>query len=280
LVVFAPSRETMYPLSVIPPEAFQDDPGAEGVAGEAMLQDTSKQRGAFVEVKGWGDVLEGESRRESPACSRYPSLSADLAEGAAQFFKGVATVCTKLFNAVEPDHAYFGQKDIQQALLLKLSTSLLLTPSHLLLRALTPLSLVLKDLLSNAPTPENLHIIPTTRDATDSLALSSRNAYLSPLERRYAPTLHRALSLARERLSSGATGAEACAAARELVESVAREAEGEGVVIKFDHIDLFEKTTFRKVRGEVREGEEVVLVGAMWVGKTRLIDNLLVNWQV
>lgn len=139
---------------------------------------------------------------------------------------------------------------------------------------------MLKDLLSNAPTPENLHIIPTTRDATDSLALSSRNAYLSPLERRYAPTLHRALSLARERLSSGATGAEACAAARELVESVAREAEGEGVVIKFDHIDLFEKTTFRRVRGEVREGEEVVLVGAMWVGKTRLIDNLLVNWQV
>ena len=42
---------------------------------------------------------------------------------AAQFFNGVATVCTKLFNAVEPDHAYFGQKDIQQALLLKLSES-------------------------------------------------------------------------------------------------------------------------------------------------------------
>lgn len=41
----------------------------------------------------------------------------------AQFFRGVATVCTKLFNAVEPDHAYFGQKDIQQALLLKLSKS-------------------------------------------------------------------------------------------------------------------------------------------------------------
>lgn len=65
----------MYPLSTIPPEAFQDDPAAgDGVAGEAMLQDTSKQRGAFVEVKGWGDVLEGESRRESPS-SRPPSRS-------------------------------------------------------------------------------------------------------------------------------------------------------------------------------------------------------------
>lgn len=140
---------------------------------------------------------------------------------------------------------------------------------------------MLKDLLSNTPAPENLHIIPTTRDTKDSLALSSRNAYLTPCERRYAPTLYRALSLARDRLSSGgATGEEACAAARELVESVAREARGEGVVMRFDHVDLFEKTTFRRVRGKVGEGEEVVIVGAVWVGKTRLIDNLLVGWEV
>lgn len=124
LVVFAPQRETMYPLSTIPPEAFLDEDAgghpanADGAAGEAMLQDTSRQRGAFVEVKGWGDVLEGESRRE------YALPEKTCADSrSAQFFRGVATVCTKLFNAVEPEHAYFGQKDIQQALILKLSKS-------------------------------------------------------------------------------------------------------------------------------------------------------------
>lgn len=77
LVVFAPQRETMYPLSTIPPEAFLDEVDVEGrkanqdgAAGEAMLQDTARQRGAFVEVKGWGDVLEGESRRTYQSSSR------------------------------------------------------------------------------------------------------------------------------------------------------------------------------------------------------------------
>ena len=58
LVVWTPSRETMYPLSSLPAPAT-------GSTGETMLQDVNKQRGAFVEVKGWGDVLEGASRRES-----------------------------------------------------------------------------------------------------------------------------------------------------------------------------------------------------------------------
>lgn len=67
LIVFAPERKTMYPLSEV------DGPESEeGKGGEGMLQDTSKQRGAFVEVKGWGNVLEGRSRRElSVMDSRY-----------------------------------------------------------------------------------------------------------------------------------------------------------------------------------------------------------------
>ncbi|GHJ84476.1 hypothetical protein NliqN6_0878 [Naganishia liquefaciens] len=248
LVVFAPQRETMYPLSTIPPEAFLDELDADGrtangdgAAGEAMLQDTARQRGAFVEVKGWGDVLEGESRP--------------------QFFRGVATVCTKLFNAVEPDHAYFGQKDIQQALLLKL---------------------MLKDLLCNAPSADNLHIVPTSRDPVDSLALSSRNAYLLPEERPYAPTLFRALSLAREYLAAdpNATATEALDRARHYIEETAVRAAVEKVEVRLDHVDCFERTTFARVRGPVGSQREVVLVGAMWVGRTRLIDNLLVNWDV
>jgi pantoate--beta-alanine ligase len=61
LIVFAPGRETMYPLSTIPSGTV--------ATGERMLQDTTKQRGTFVEVKGWGDVLEGASRRESSTYS-------------------------------------------------------------------------------------------------------------------------------------------------------------------------------------------------------------------
>lgn len=76
------------------------------------------------------------------------------------------------------------------------------------------------------------------------------------------------------------TGASACEVAREYVERVAEAARDEGVVVRLDHVDLFEKMTFRRVRGPVAETDEVVLVGAMWVGKTRLIDNLLVNWEV
>jgi hypothetical protein len=64
LVVFAPSREVMYPLSLL------KDPDSGKTLGEGMLQDTSKQRGAFVEVKGWGNVMEGRSRREYIHSSR------------------------------------------------------------------------------------------------------------------------------------------------------------------------------------------------------------------
>lgn len=67
LVVWTPSRETMYPLSSLPAPAS-------GSTGETMLQDVNKQRGAFVEVKGWGDVLEGASRREFRLNFAFPEL--------------------------------------------------------------------------------------------------------------------------------------------------------------------------------------------------------------
>ncbi|KAJ9120604.1 hypothetical protein QFC22_002533 [Naganishia vaughanmartiniae] len=278
LVVFAPSRETMYPLSTIPDEAFIDEMDdlasvtskQAGVTkdGEAqpemdatlMLQDTSKQRGAFVQVKGWGDVLEGEARRT------YIALSFDNVS--AQFFQGVATVCTKLFNAVQPDHAYFGQKDIQQALVLKR---------------------MLQDLLCDSPSAENLHIIPTTRDTTTGLALSSRNAYLTPLQRtQYAPALFSALGKAREVLLSGRSASEAIKVATDELMRVKKEAERQGVTVTLDHVDIFEPGTFRRLRGPLSsptseggrgEKRKAVVVGAMWVGKTRLIDNLLVGWE-
>ncbi|OCF41839.1 pantoate-beta-alanine ligase [Kwoniella heveanensis CBS 569] len=231
LVVFAPTPDVMYPLK-----------------GE--LQDLGKHRGLSVELRGWGEVMEGASRP--------------------QFFKGVATVCTKLFNAVEPDHAYFGQKDIQQALLLKI---------------------LVQDLLLSHPTPDNLHILPTTRSST-GLALSSRNAYLSPPELHVSPVLYRALSAAKDLYASsaseGITGEDLIAAGTRVIldeqeqilsPSTSME-QGRGVELQLDYIEVFDKYTFEPIRGPVGEGREFVVAGAVWVGKTRLIDNLLVGWEV
>ena len=131
------------------------------------------------------------------------------------------------------------------------------------------------------PTSDNLHIIPTTRDKTDHLALSSRNAYLTTTERPYAPTLHRALSQVQTSLTTTSTTAEsAIQAARDLIEQVAVKASTESdVLIKFDYIEVFDKVTFEPIRGELG-GREAVVAGAMWLGKTRLIDNLLIGWAV
>ena len=100
--VFLPSVHDMYPSGI--------------------SQDVNAQKGTFVEVKGFSHQMEGTTR---------PT-----------FFRGVATVVTKLFNIIEPTRAYFGQKDIQQALLLKRLT---------------------RDLLMAHPLPENLAIVPTVR---------------------------------------------------------------------------------------------------------------------
>ncbi|WVQ76755.1 pantoate-beta-alanine ligase [Cryptococcus sp. DSM 104548] len=230
LVVFAPSPDVMYPLK-----------------GE--LQDLEAHKGVAVNVSGWGELMEGASRP--------------------QFFKGVATVCTKLFNAVEPDHAYFGQKDIQQALLLKI---------------------LVKDLLLSHPTPENLHILPTTRSPS-GLALSSRNAYLSPSELSAAPILFSALSegqasyeeargarkneLTGEDIISAATG-RILAEQHRLLQASPTSVEA-GVEMRLDYVELFDRATFEPVRGPVGE-REMVLAGALWMGKTRLIDNVLLGW--
>ncbi|TMD70716.1 MAG: pantoate--beta-alanine ligase [Chloroflexi bacterium] len=155
-------------------------------------------------------------------------------EGAARpgHFEGVATVVTKLFAAVEPDRAYFGQKDAQQVA-------------------------VVKRLARDLDLGVEIRVVPTAREA-DGLALSSRNVYLAPDERRAAAALSAGLRAAADAYASGERRPEVLRAAllsRLDVEPLAQ----------VEYAELVDPATFRK------PGNLAVL--AVRIGKTRLIDN-------
>jgi len=147
----------------------------------------------WVEVEEVGSVLEGEHRPGH--------------------FRGVATVCLKLFNLVRPDRAYFGQKDAQQAA-------------------------VVRRMVRDLAVPVEIRVCPTVRDE-DGLALSSRNAYLTPEERKAALALPRALQARDRALLNGI------------------------------EVDYFEEAAF----------EPRVLAAAVRVGGTRLIDNVILEGE-
>jgi len=134
------------------------------------------------------------------------------------------------------------------------------------------------DLLLSHPEPQNLHIVPTERDATDNLALSSRNAYLGPEERKVANTLHCALSMAKQGWENGLSKSECVARSEGFVESIRVKA---GVELRLDYVELNDSDSFEVVgddKTRVDYGTHPVLLsGALWVGRTRLIDNLILG---
>ncbi|KAG6918963.1 hypothetical protein DXG01_010202 [Tephrocybe rancida] len=207
-----------------------------------ISQDTTAQKGTFVEVKGYGHQMEGKSR---------PT-----------FFRGVATVVTKLFNAIEPTNAYFGQKDIQQALLLKRMS---------------------RDILLSHPDPEHIHIVPTARDPSTGLALSSRNAYLTKHGIQVAHTLHKALKVADHAWNSGLTKIQAIEEAIKVVETEKALAQSNGIEVdmRLDYLELNNSHDFEVIDAQSTKSlhgpHPVILSGALWVDKTRLIDNIILG---
>ena len=147
-------------------------------------------------------------------------------------FEGVATVVAKLFNAVQPDRAYFGQKDAQQVA-------------------------VVKRLAVDLDTGVDIQVCPTVREA-DGLALSSRNAYLKPDERRAAACLSRALHWAAGAYGSGERDE------NRLQQGIVGIIEAEPAA-RVAYAELVDPDTFSP------HGTLAVL--AVWIGKTRLIDN-------
>jgi pantoate--beta-alanine ligase len=156
-------------------------------------------------------------------------------------FRGVTTVVTKLFNAVIPDKAFFGQKDAQQAAVVRQMT---------------------KDLNF----PIEIVICPTLRE-TDGLAMSSRNIYLNPEERKAATVLYRALSAVKSAHDSGERGAENL---RALVRAtVATEP-----LARLQYVSCADYDTLEELE---RAQGKVLLSMAVFVGKTRLIDNIVIG---
>lgn len=170
------------------------------------------------------------------------NLSAEM-EGAVrpQHFAGVATVVTKLLNQAQADAAFFGEKDYQQLL-------------------------VVRRLARDLDIATRIIGVPTVRDI-DGLALSSRNAYLAPVERKIAPALYRTLTDVAAALEGGK------GPAADVVDRARRKLLNEGFS-GVDYLDLRDAETLAPLDKVDRPAR---LLAAARLGKTRLIDNLPVN---
>ncbi|HLR31164.1 MAG TPA: pantoate--beta-alanine ligase [Fodinibius sp.] len=158
------------------------------------------------------------------------------------FFEGILLVVNKLFNIVHPDIAVFGQKDIQQFRILQ---QMVVEFNHDV------------DLLMG----------PIKR-ADDGLALSSRNAYLNLEQRKQAPGLYRALRYVERQIRDGVTNI------RLLLDHQKKELEAKGFEI--DYLEVF---SFKRITpvSKIASGGKYILAGAVYLGKTRLIDNVIVE---
>jgi pantoate--beta-alanine ligase len=156
-------------------------------------------------------------------------------------FKGVATVVAKLFNIVEPTRAYFGQKDAQQVL-------------------------VIKKMVADLNMNLEVTVVPTVREK-DGLAMSSRNIYLNRQERRAAAVLFKALTLARSLRENGEASAETI---REHMTALINQQP----LAKIEYVSIADTDTLK----ELTKIDRPALASlAVRIGKTRLIDNILLS---
>ncbi|EAD0047357.1 pantoate--beta-alanine ligase [Listeria monocytogenes] len=157
-------------------------------------------------------------------------------------FDGVVTVLTKLFHLVNPDNAYFGQKDAQQVA-------------------------VVSGLVEDYFFPINLRIIATVREA-DGLAKSSRNVYLTEKERKEAPVIHEALQLGRELIESGETNE--AKIVQVMTDKINEQPSHENIA----YLALYSYPEFTPVTDWTKG---IIIAAAVKYSKARLIDNELIN---
>lgn len=186
-----------------------------------MYPDGPEAHRTIVSVRGLNAVLCGRSRPTH--------------------FDGVTTVVSKLFHIVAPDRAYFGQKDYQQAL-------------------------IIRRMVRDLNIPVEIRVAPIVREP-DGLAMSSRNAYLTPDERAAAPVLYRTLSQAAAMIRDGERDAG-------RIRSFLRDTIAAAPHARLDYAEVVDPDTLADV--DVIDGP-VLLAVACYFGRARLIDNMLVT---
>jgi pantoate--beta-alanine ligase len=220
---FGPSEDfDRYPRNLTQDTALLTDYNVDYIFAPPVEEIYPKGFSTYVSVEGLSDQLEGVARPGH--------------------FRGVTTVVTILLNVVRPDFAFFGQKDAQQALIIKR---------------------LARDLAFNT----EIIVLPTVREDS-GLAISSRNLYLSAEERRAATIIHRALSKAKEVFKEGERHvARLSEIVRSTIESETR--------ARVDYLSITDAETLERV--DKLDERPVLIAVAVYIGKTRLIDNTVLN---
>ncbi len=159
-------------------------------------------------------------------------------------FQGVATIVKKLFDVVQPDRAYFGQKDYQQLL-------------------------IIKKLVRDFSFAINIVPVPITREP-DGLAISSRNVLLTTEQRTAAPVIYQTLQWAREKLLNAYS-------VTFIKEEAFRKLEKQKLIDNVEYFEIRDALTFYPINEKGNGNENVVICTALSMGKIRLIDNLLIQ---
>lgn len=217
-IQFGPNEDLeAYPRDINADSKLCEDLGADFIFNPEPSEMYHDKK-AFVDIEGLSDNLCGARR--------------------AGHFRGVCTVCTKLFNIVGPNRAYFGQKDAQQ------------------------LSII-KKLVFDLNIPVEIVACPIVRE-DDGLAMSSRNTYLSADERKAALCLSKAIFEGEKMANNGASVGEVLEKMKEIISSEK--------LAKIDYIQAVDLETIKDVDNF---NKDTLIAIAVYIGKTRLIDNFI-----
>jgi len=211
-----------YPRDLTKDTALLTDYNVDYIFAPPVEEIYPKGFATYVTVEGLSEQLEGASRPGH--------------------FRGVSTVVTVLLNTIRPDFAFFGQKDAQQAL-------------------------VIRRLVKDLAFDTEIVILPIVREDS-GLAISSRNLYLTPDEQRSATIIHKALKQAKQAFKDGERNA------NRLIDLIRTTVESEPRA-RLDYVAITDAETLEKLD---RVDDRPTLVAlAAYVGKTRLIDNMILN---
>ncbi len=220
---FGPGEDfAHYPRDLTKDTALLTDYNVDYIFAPTVEEIYPKGFATYVNVEGLSEQLEGASRPGH--------------------FRGVATVVTVLLNTIRPDFAFFGQKDAQQAL-------------------------VIRRLVKDLAFDTEIVILPIVREDS-GLAISSRNLYLTPDEQKSATILHKALKQAKQAFKDGERNAHRITdLIRQTVESEPR--------ARLDYVTIADAETLEKL--DRVDDRPTLIALAAYVGKTRLIDNTILN---